>query len=100
MDLQAEIAWKMDRHPNKYTMWHRAALVGALVAVQDDQEWYRGEIPALLGHSAIITLGDWGRMVRKSMTHLHHLPDQFHQMPWQAIGVGLRGLKPLGSAIS
>ncbi|EFN83650.1 hypothetical protein EAI_07238 [Harpegnathos saltator] len=80
-------------------MWTKAVLLGALVAVQDDDKWYREEITALSGHSAVITLGDWGRTVKKLVTHLRHLPDQFHLMPCQTIAVGLRGLRPIESAV-
>ncbi|EFN87344.1 hypothetical protein EAI_07112 [Harpegnathos saltator] len=79
-ELQAEIKWKMEQHVKRYLMFPHTVKTGLIVAVKDCGEWYRGTITHVGDSTAVINLGDWGRIIKKPITHLYNLPRQYHFM--------------------
>lgn len=98
--LEEEVGWTMRRDAKHSTLWPHLAKPGTLVAVRNGTSWRRGFVNKIDGKNVTINLGDWGKIVKKTLPQVYRLPERFHQAPWQAFACSLREIQPTGSTTS
>ncbi|KYM98523.1 hypothetical protein ALC62_10764 [Cyphomyrmex costatus] len=68
-----------------------------LVAVCEGRMWQRGiVVQRERGNMVTVALRDWGRIIRRPISDMHLLEDQFRELRWQAIPYGLAHICPVG----
>lgn len=67
---------------------------GLLTAIRNGSCWFRGEVTEVRAGVVTVFLGDCDTKVDREIGQIWILPPRFRIQPWQAIRMGLEGIRP------
>lgn len=91
LEMEEELQLRMQRRASSLSIFPEHIKEDMDVVVKDNNIWRRGFVKSIDENAGIVhvTLGDWGRIVRRRMADVYRLEDHFKELSWQALICGL-----------